>query len=102
MYVKLIYCYIQYDVKIKLRIKLRIKLSQAFIPYDRLIHKKKFFGFYLTAGRAFKMIKTGERKVAPVAPFYSLLYGRSIGIWLLGILLLWKPDREFTDISLHC
>ncbi len=37
-----------------------------------------------------------------VAPFYSLLYGRSIGIWLLGILLLWKPDREFTDISLHC
>ena len=27
-----------------------------------------------------------------VAPFYSLLYRHSIGIWLL------KPDREFTDI----
>ena len=27
-----------------------------------------------------------------VAPFYTLLYGHSIGIWLLGILLLWKPD----------
>ena len=31
-----------------------------------------------------------------VAPFYSLLYGHSIGISLLGILLLWKPNREFT------
>ncbi len=51
------------------------------------------------------MIKTGERvsvitvvvMATHVAPFYSysMLYGHSIGIWLLGILLLWKPDRDF-------
>ena len=37
------------------------------------------------------MIKTGERNnvmATHVATFYSLLYGHSIGIWLLGILLL--------------
>ncbi len=50
------------------------------------------FGFYLTAGRAFKMIKTGERNNRGIPCCMGIL-------WLLGILL---PDREFTDISLHC
>ena len=58
------------------------------------------------------MIKTGERKkrVSVITVernnrgcygntcctilFYSLLYGNSIGIWLLGILLLWKPNLQ--------
>ena len=85
LYFKLIY---SYDVKIKL-----------FIPHDS---KKKIFG------RAFKMIKTGGRNnhgwygntcctilFLVVWAFYLYMVA---GIWLLGILLLWKPDRELTDM----
>ncbi len=50
-----------------------LQISQAFIPYDRLIHKKKILDF-----------------ISPLAEHLK----QHIGIWLLG-----KPDR---DISLHC
>ncbi len=33
-----------------------------------------------------------------VAPFYSLLYGHSIGIWLLGIYCSGNPIENFTSL----
>ncbi len=97
LYFKLIYILAllhSYDVKIK----------PLYHNYDRLIHKKIFLDLSHRWPGIFSMIKTGERNNRGCYgnTFCTMLYGYSIGIWLQGILLLWKSDREFTDISLHC
>ncbi len=54
----------------------KIKLSQAFIPYDTLIHKKKFLDFISPLAEHLRVsVITVVVMATHVAPLYSLLYG---------------------------